>query len=77
VSRVPRPEEASPDEASPVSRVPRPDFSVPRPDSDSIREGDEVIIFGDNHPVAEMAQATGTIPYEVLTGISRWVKRIY
>jgi len=72
----------SPGEASPVSRVPRPDEASPVsrvlcPDSDSIREGDEVIIFGDNHPVAEMAQATGTIPYEVLTGISRRVKRIY
>ena len=42
-----------------------------------IREGDEVIVFGDIHPVAELAKETGTIPYEVLTGISRRVKRIY
>ncbi|HPS63489.1 MAG TPA: alanine racemase C-terminal domain-containing protein, partial [Bacteroidales bacterium] len=42
-----------------------------------IREGDEVVIFGDRHPVGEMAEAIGTIPYEVLTGISRRVKRIY
>jgi alanine racemase len=40
-------------------------------------EGDEVIIFGDLHPVAELAKEIGTIPYEVLTGISRRVKRIY
>jgi alanine racemase len=40
-------------------------------------EGDEVIIFGDQHPVAELAREMGTIPYEVLTGISRRVKRIY
>ncbi|MCX6304424.1 MAG: bifunctional UDP-N-acetylmuramoyl-tripeptide:D-alanyl-D-alanine ligase/alanine racemase [Bacteroidetes bacterium] len=42
-----------------------------------IHEGDEVIIFGDQHPVAELAREIGTIPYEVLTGISRRVKRIY
>jgi alanine racemase len=42
-----------------------------------ISEGTEVIIFGDDHPVMELAQAIGTIPYEVLTGISRRVKRIY
>ena len=41
------------------------------------REGDEVIIFSDQHPVSELAEAIGTIPYEVLTGISRRVKRIY
>ncbi len=47
------------------------------PDSGSITEGTPVILFGDQHPVAEMADAMGTIPYEVLTGISRRVKRIY
>ena len=41
------------------------------------KEGDEVIIFGDQHPVAELAKEMGTIPYEVLTGISRRVKRVY
>ena len=40
-------------------------------------EGDEVIVFGDLHPVAELAKQTGTIPYEILTGISRRVKRVY
>jgi alanine racemase len=42
-----------------------------------VREGDEVIIFGDEHPVTELAARIGTIPYEVLTGISRRVKRVY
>jgi alanine racemase len=41
------------------------------------REGDEVIIFGDELPVTEMAAALGTIPYEILTGISERVKRVY
>ncbi len=39
--------------------------------------GGEVIIFGDGHPVSELARELGTIPYEVLTSISRRVKRIY
>jgi alanine racemase len=41
------------------------------------REGDEVIIFGDGNPVTSMAALLGTIPYEILTGISERVKRIY
>lgn len=42
-----------------------------------VKEGDEVIIFGDLHPIAELAREMGTIPYEVLTSISPRVKRIY
>ncbi|MBK7432474.1 MAG: bifunctional UDP-N-acetylmuramoyl-tripeptide:D-alanyl-D-alanine ligase/alanine racemase [Chitinophagaceae bacterium] len=42
-----------------------------------VREGDEVIVFGEKLPVAEMASAAGTIPYEILTGISQRVKRVY
>jgi Alr-MurF fusion protein len=41
------------------------------------KAGDEVIIFGKNHPVQKIAEAAGTIPYEILTGISERVKRIY
>jgi alanine racemase len=41
------------------------------------REGDEVIIFGDIYPVSILAEQLGTIPYEILTGISSRVKRIY
>jgi alanine racemase len=40
-------------------------------------EGDEVIIFGDDYPVWKLSDAMGTIPYEVLTGISRRVRRVY
>lgn len=43
----------------------------------SAREGDEVIIFGENPSVISMARTLETIPYEVLTGISERVKRIY
>jgi alanine racemase len=41
------------------------------------KEGDEVIIFGEELPVTELAQKLGTIPYEIFTGISERVKRIY
>jgi alanine racemase len=60
--------------ASPVTRHASP---VASHDNPEVREGDEVIIFGDQHPVTELAKEIGTIPYEVLTGISRRVKRIY
>lgn len=39
--------------------------------------GDEVEIFGRNIPVTELADKLKTIPYEILTGISRRVKRVY
>ncbi len=41
------------------------------------QEGDEVVIFGDRYPMTEMAKQLGTIPYEILTGISYRVKRVY
>ena len=40
-------------------------------------EGDSVEIFGDNLPVSELSDRLGTIPYEILTGISERVKRVY
>jgi alanine racemase len=43
----------------------------------SCTEGDEVIVFGLNPKVTEMAKSIGTIPYEILTGISQRVKRIF
>ena len=42
-----------------------------------IKEGDEVIIFGDEIPVRELADKLNTIPYEIFTGISERVKRVY
>ena len=41
------------------------------------KTGDEVIIFGINPKITEMANVIGTIPYEILTGISQRVKRIF
>ncbi|NVO19703.1 MAG: bifunctional UDP-N-acetylmuramoyl-tripeptide:D-alanyl-D-alanine ligase/alanine racemase [Bacteroidetes bacterium] len=41
------------------------------------REGDEVIIFGKDMPISRLAEEMESIPYEILTGISRRVKRVY
>ena len=40
-------------------------------------EGDQVEIFGEHLPVTELSDVLGTIPYEVLTGVSNRVKRVY
>ena len=41
------------------------------------QEGDQVVIFGEELPVTTLSDAIDTIPYEVLTGISNRVKRVY
>ena len=46
-------------------------------DVEGVREGDEVIIFGKELPVQQLAQWAGTIPYEIMTAISQRVKRVY
>ncbi|MEO6148967.1 MAG: bifunctional UDP-N-acetylmuramoyl-tripeptide:D-alanyl-D-alanine ligase/alanine racemase [Mucilaginibacter sp.] len=42
-----------------------------------VKEGDEVIVFNDKHPIEELARQIGTIPYEILTNVSQRVKRVY
>ena len=41
------------------------------------REGDEVIIFGNQQPLKSLSDSINTIPYEILTNISERVKRVY
>ncbi len=41
------------------------------------KPGDEVIIFGNNLRITEIAKIWATIPYEVMTAISQRVKRIF
>ena len=41
------------------------------------RVGDEVIVYGAKPSVVELAEAIGTIPYDLLTSISGRVKRVY
>ncbi|MBR1388953.1 MAG: bifunctional UDP-N-acetylmuramoyl-tripeptide:D-alanyl-D-alanine ligase/alanine racemase [Prevotella sp.] len=41
------------------------------------QEGDQVEIFGEHLPVTVLSDTLDTIPYEVLTGVSNRVKRVY
>ena len=40
-------------------------------------EGDQVEIFGEHLPVTTLSDTLDTIPYEILTGVSNRVKRVY
>ena len=42
-----------------------------------VNEGDDVIIFDAKHTVSQLAESVKTIPYEVLSRVSRRVKRVY
>ena len=41
------------------------------------KEGDKVVVFGDSLPVTVLSDILDTIPYEILTGVSNRVKRVY
>jgi alanine racemase len=43
----------------------------------SVKEGDEVIIFGEQLPIQKVAESINTIPYEILTNTSERVKRVF
>lgn len=46
-------------------------------DIPNVNEADMVTIFGVEPSISELARKTNTIPYEILTSISKRVKRIY
>jgi alanine racemase len=46
-------------------------------DVPSVKEGDTVVIFGKGNSIQQMAEVLGTISYEILSTISKRVKRIY
>jgi alanine racemase len=46
-------------------------------DIEHVKVGDEVIVFGKELPVSQLAEWAKTIPYEILTSISQRVNRIY
>ena len=52
-------------------------FMIDVTDVPGVNEGDEIIIFGKELPVQELAAWAGTIAYEIMTGISQRVKRVY
>lgn len=41
------------------------------------KPNDDVVVFGENPSIIEIAKTINTIPYEVLTGISQRVKRVF
>ena len=43
----------------------------------SCQEGDTVEVFGEHLPVTVLSDQIDTIPYEVLTGVSGRVKKVY
>ncbi|MDQ8005776.1 MAG: bifunctional UDP-N-acetylmuramoyl-tripeptide:D-alanyl-D-alanine ligase/alanine racemase [Pedobacter sp.] len=42
-----------------------------------VEVGDEVIVFGQNPSIVDLAAEINTIPYEILTNVSQRVKRVY
>ncbi|MBS1759451.1 MAG: alanine racemase [Bacteroidetes bacterium] len=52
-------------------------FMIDVTDIPEAKEGDDVIIFGNGLSVEKVASNAGTISYEILTGISQRVKRVY
>lgn len=46
-------------------------------DIEDVNEGDAVVLFDEVNRVEDLAKACNTIPYEILTGISQRVKRVY
>jgi alanine racemase len=42
-----------------------------------VKEGDEVIVYGDCNPVDKVAESIHRIPYELMTAVSKRVQRIY
>ncbi|TAF96443.1 MAG: bifunctional UDP-N-acetylmuramoyl-tripeptide:D-alanyl-D-alanine ligase/alanine racemase [Cytophagia bacterium] len=43
----------------------------------AVQAGDEVVIFDQHLPITDLARQIGTIPYEILTGVSERVKRVF
>lgn len=46
-------------------------------DVPGLKEGDEVIVFGEDPSLEQLALWANTIPYEIMTSISQRVKRVY
>jgi alanine racemase len=45
--------------------------------ADDVGLDDEVLVFGIGRSIIDVAKAANTIPYEIMTGISQRVPRIY
>jgi alanine racemase len=58
-----------------VGRVSMDMLTVDVSDIERPQIGDEVVLFGDDLPVEEVAAAAGTIPYTLLCGVTQRVRR--
>ncbi len=59
-----------------IGRVCMDQFCVDVTDIPNVTRGDEVLLWGSDLPVKELAEAIGTINYELVCGVSSRVKRI-
>lgn len=59
-----------------IGRICMDQMSVDVTDIEDVKQGDEVILFGKELPVEEIAEKCGTINYEITCGISQRVPRI-
>ncbi|MFI3286303.1 MAG: alanine racemase [Rikenellaceae bacterium] len=66
-------------EAPIISRVCMDSVMIDVSNCAGVEEGDDVVIFSERkgNRAVDMAKILGTIPYEVLTSVSRRVKRVY
>jgi alanine racemase len=60
-----------------VGRVTMDMITVDLSGLDDVQVGDEVTLWGDGLAVEEIAECAGTIAYELLTGVSKRVPRLY
>lgn len=44
---------------------------------ETVKSGDEVVLMGEEVPATELAEKSGTIPWEILTGITSRAERVY
>ena len=59
-----------------IGRICMDQFCVDVTNIPNIKRGDEVLLFGNDLPVEELADTIGTINYELVCGVSNRVKRI-
>ncbi|MBR5472453.1 MAG: alanine racemase [Clostridia bacterium] len=59
-----------------IGRVCMDQFCVDVTNVPNVKRGDEVLLWGNNLPVEELANIIGTINYELVCGVSSRVKRI-
>jgi len=60
-----------------IGRITMDQIMVDVTDEPAVIEGDEVELFGANLPVTEIAAKAGTIVWEIFTGITPRVQRVY